>query len=188
MAVIWYQKDNAWHTHPLDPDEPAGFWIEDGVFTRVNYKQAWLLVAPRTRLHQTEYVLLGWPRRVCINGRPFWGMHVLRDQDEILLPRGQLLFFSAQDPPQVVHQLPPGLKATCPICGDPVTAPAVRCPQCGIYHHERPDRPCWSSGATCSTYQCGQPTRPSRTWTPLELEMGEAYGTLVATEAVELVS
>ena len=38
----------------------------------------------------------------------------------------------------------------------PAGAPAVKCPQCGAWHHSSDDLPCWTYAETCAF--CDQPT------------------------------
>lgn len=175
MAVIWYLKDRQWYAAAIDPKAPAGLLFKGEDLHLVAPRRGGPAIVPRADSFPVRYTLVARPQTIRINGHPFLGIGELRHQDEILFSN-RLLFFSDQGPVRVALELPEGISGTCPVCGDSLIAPAVRCPQCGTWHHESAALPCWSSLEKCSS--CEQPTRMTdeQLWTPLHLEMGEAYG------------
>ena len=185
MACVWYSKQGMWAQSKLDCATVLGIRVEDGEVLPGNPAGAALRVVPFSESHTVRYLLLGVHADIRVNGNPFLGVRVLKDRDEICVPGALPFFFSEREPAQVLRELPEGLSVTCPSCGDLVFAPAAECPACGALYHESEDRPCWSSGSTCMTYGCDQPTQMERafSWTPLDLEMGDAYGSAIAVEA-----
>jgi hypothetical protein len=125
-----------------------------------------------------QWVLIAGPTsRVLLNSSPLaLGIAALADRDEIVVPGPapgdeRHLFFTSERPSNV-ESLPEGLNAACPRCRDTLEpgTPAVCCPACGVWHHQREDRPCWTYAETCAA--CLQ----QRTaldggfhWTPAEL-------------------
>ena len=109
---------------------------------------------------------------VRVNGlRPLGGMRLLQDGDEIRVG-GASVFFGAESLPQVVTFAGGEQPKYCPRCRQEVTAggAAVRCPQCGIWHHQSDELPCWSYAETCAL--CSQPTQlenASFRWSPEDL-------------------
>ena len=99
------------------------------------------------------------------------GLRVLSDRDEIRIADGDSWFFASHD---LAYAEPfPGTSApvTCARCRLPIDADtmAVRCPQCGIWHHATAASPCYEYAPTCA--MCPQPTAPGSgyPWTPTEL-------------------
>jgi hypothetical protein len=98
------------------------------------------------------------------------GMHLLRDRDEIKLRGEALVYFSTESPARVEPFPGAARGANCPRCRqvlEPGVA-AVRCPRCGIWHHQDDVRPCWVYAPSCA--QCDQATslEGGYEWTPEE--------------------
>jgi hypothetical protein len=116
------------------------------------------------------WIVVGSPA-VRVNGDPLdAGIRVLRDRDE-LRAGGSRTFFSAELLPAVVA-FPGGERATfCPRCMLEIApgSPAVRCPQCRIWHHQSDELPCWTYADRCT--MCDQPTPLDAgfRWTPEDL-------------------
>jgi len=97
-------------------------------------------------------------------------MRVLEDKDEIRTAGAGSLIFSTER--RACVEPFPGMDrpAMCPRCGTEieVNTPAVRCPGCGVWHHQNIDNelPCWTYAETCAT--CDQPTDLGTDfrWTP----------------------
>ena len=132
---------------------------------------------------KARWILYASPAaKVTVNGRPVGlGMRALRDRDEIALSRACHLVFTSDSMPRV--ELFGGMDhdVDCPRCTLPIKAetPAVRCPNCGVWHHEYhaadvedadDDRLCWTYGPTCGA-GCPQTTAldAGPGWTPEDL-------------------
>lgn len=95
---------------------------------------------------------------VRVNGLPLaGGIRLLEDRDEIRVA-GASMFFSTETLPRIEAYGGGAEPKFCPRCRQEVApgAPAVRCPECGVWHHESEELPCWSYAETCAL--CPQPT------------------------------
>jgi len=123
-----------------------------------------------TAAERESWVLVG-PPAVRVNGSPLdTGIRALRDRDE-LLAGGVRTFFSTEVLATVVP-FPQSEKTTfCARCKLAITsgAPAVQCPQCGVWHHQSEELPCWTYAPRCA--MCDQPTALDAgfRWMPEEL-------------------
>ena len=159
MAHLWLlEKDpmeataRAWSPRPLEGDA--------------------LAVPPARLLRAADegWVVVG-PPAVSVNGSPLdTGIRVLRDRDELRAGSGRV-FFSTESL-AVVAPLPVTGKTTfCPRCKLEIApgSPAVRCPGCGVYHHQSEEFPCWTYSVTCAL--CDYPTAldAGYRWVPEEL-------------------
>src|SRR3990172_5473297 len=86
------------------------------------------------------------------------GLAVLSDQDEIWIAGSPPLWSSTEtiarigDAPSLDRRV-----LRCPRCHDPISAgsPAVSCPNCRVWHHQIPARPCFTyQDAPCAA--CGE--------------------------------
>ena len=99
------------------------------------------------------------------------GIRVLSHRDELRQAGiAGRVFFSLEGLAQVVPF--DGVEGSrCPRCQQPIElgSPAVRCPQCGVWHHESEEFGCWTYSPTCSL--CDQPTELEGgfRWTPEEM-------------------
>ncbi len=95
-----------------------------------------------------RWVLLGDPlSRVCLNGLLLvTGIRVLRNKDEIQAGDGGPVYFSTERLPAVEVFAASVHSAKCPRCQQEIAsgAAAVRCPACGIWHHQSEELPCWT--------------------------------------------
>lgn len=106
------------------------------------------------------------------------GLRVLHDRDEVLVHRDgeepSRWYFSTERLARV-ELYPAEKKLPCPRCKMPIEKemPAVRCPDCGAWHHQIPaghpqhnERECWTYSDRCSL--CPQPTAlgTGYRWTP----------------------
>jgi hypothetical protein len=173
MPLLWIDRDPAWAVLPLgelcvaltaDRERPACLDPADGgigalVVRMEQGGDVWTLIAHHA----------GPPVRV--NGSPLLlGVRVLRDKDEIRI-QGSRFFFSTESQPHI-EPFPGSAKTTfCPRCKEAIEkdSPAVRCPGCGVWHHQSEDLPCWTYDARCAL--CDQPSAldAGYRWTPEEL-------------------
>jgi hypothetical protein len=129
-----------------------------------------LALHAETTLHRSgagTWVVVGSPA-VRVNGAPLdAGIRVLRDRDELRIG-GRRTFFSTETLAAVVP-FPDGERPVpCARCTLAVASgsPAVRCPQCRLWHHQSEARPCWAYAERCTA--CDQPTALDAgfRWTP----------------------
>ncbi len=114
-------------------------------------------------------VLSATPNGVRLNGRSLHtGIRALMDGDELHVAGLGRVFFSTE---QLARIEPfPGAERPifCPRCKQEIEGdgPAVRCPQCDVWHHQSEDLPCWTYSETCAL--CDQRTHleAGYRWTP----------------------
>jgi hypothetical protein len=99
------------------------------------------------------------------------GLAVVRDRDEFFVAGGGSRFFSTETLARVEAFPGSAHPLFCPRCKQLVEsqAPAVRCPQCRVWHHQAEELSCWTYAPTCGA--CPQLTDLAAgfQWTPLEL-------------------
>jgi len=125
---------------------------EDSVVSQVSAK---VHLVRTGQENQCEWVILAAPEgNISINGFPLLlGMKVLRDRDEIRWSPNGFAYFSTEELAAVVNLPQGGRKIMCPRCKQeiiPETA-AVRCPRCGVWHHQSDQLPCYTYSECCAT-------------------------------------
>jgi hypothetical protein len=88
----------------------------------------------------------------CVNGAPLTaGLRILADRDEIRV-EGEVRYFSAESLAVVVPLPAAGRTLYCARCRleIEVGSPAVCCPTCGVWYHERPNLPCFTYSERCA--------------------------------------
>jgi hypothetical protein len=119
------------------------------------------------------WALVAGPKAdVLVNGMAIpHGIAVLADRDEIRLPLVPPMYFSTETLARVAAYPDEGAPGFCPRCKQRMTAgdAAVRCPNCGLWHHSTEELPCWTYGNHCAS--CPQPTALDAgfRWTPEDL-------------------
>ena len=95
------------------------------------------------------------------------GIRVLAHRDALALEGRDAVYFSTEEAPRI-EPFAGGETASCPRCRSELLRgqPTVKCPRCGVFHHEMPDRNCWTYAPTCAL--CAQPTAldAGLQWTP----------------------
>lgn len=95
-----------------------------------------------------DYVLLApVTARVRINGDPLrLGVRVLDDKDAIQFGADEVHLYSTERIARVEPFAGDSTRGVCPRCRQRIEpgTPAVRCPSCGIWHHQTADSPCWT--------------------------------------------
>lgn len=151
-----------------------------------------LLLRTSDRRGEQWLLLTGSDSRALVNGISLpLGIRALHDRDELLLVSDssdqnstateaspaddsvRRLFFSTERLARVEPLVAGNKPICCARCKRPI-APgdmAVRCPspQCGLWHHESPDKNCWTYIEHCAL--CDQPTslEAGYRWTPESL-------------------
>ena len=107
---------------------------------------------------------------VRVNGQAPPPIRILADKDEITAPGDGRRFFSTERPPRI-ERFEGSADLCCPRCKDPIERgkAVVRCPGCGVVHHQTDDRTCWTHVRRCAL--CDHPTAfdAGFRWTPQEL-------------------
>jgi hypothetical protein len=140
---------------PVPADEPS--------------RSAWLIQEGKPG--QKHWHLIG-NAQMSVNGVPLvGGLRVLSDRDEIRVAGVESWFFSTEELARVEPMPLPGKPIVCPRCRQHIDRDvlAVKCPACGLWHHQSDDLPCWTYAPTCAL--CPQPTPLDAgfQWTPVEL-------------------
>jgi len=118
------------------------------------------VLLPARQGNPSPWVLIVKPgASVHVNGLPVLaGIRVASHRDEIRVEHQAPLYFSTETP-ATVEAFPGGPRPVhCPRCKLAIGAgaPAVRCPNCGVWHHQLEDRPCYTYAGGCAA--CGAPT------------------------------
>jgi len=174
MAHLWIQNGCGWDAVTLDsaqiglaafatrqaPEAAHAATAETGatlVRSDAGGTKIWALIAPPSA-------------DIRVNSRPVRaGLCVLADRDEIRIGN-QTRYFSTETLAAV--QPFPGLDRPvfCGRCRQQIEAgaPAVCCPNCGIWYNQSAEFPCWTYSSKCTF--CGHPTALDAgfSWTPEE--------------------
>jgi len=99
------------------------------------------------------------------------GIRRLVDRDEILLHGLGRCYFSTETLARIEPLSEEDATGCCPRCKQGLTAgqPAVKCPGCGVWHHQSDELPCWTYAERCAI--CGGSTALDSgfSWTPEEM-------------------
>jgi hypothetical protein len=163
MAHLWIPDDvKPWAvllleecTYDLDRTPPVKLPVERGARARTYWdRQRQTLLVPATAPGARRWALLAGPhRRVWVNGsRLDLGLRLLDDRDHIRLDSGRSYYFSSETLAHLERYAGDGQAIQCPRCKQELLpgTPAVRCPGCGIWHHQTEDRPCWTHAPLCA--------------------------------------
>jgi len=133
-------------------------------------------LADRVWLHPTvdppgTWVVLTSEPGLRLNGLPVpLGLAVLEDRDEIRMP-GFTAWFSTETQACVEPFPESASRGYCPRCKQAIVAAteAVRCPQCGLWHHASDELPCWGYAPTCAACDHDTSLDAGFRWSPEEL-------------------
>ena len=135
MAHLWHIQDKQWQPREVRPGP-----LDDAASVRLcaGAREAWVLIASPA----------AWVR---VNGQPIaLGIRSLRHRDSIEV--GSSRFYFSAEKLATVAPFPGAEGAVmCPRCRKEIVkaTPAVRCPGCGTFHHQRADRGCWTYSPKC---------------------------------------
>ena len=135
MAHLFHFQDEQWQ-----PREVRAGLLDSSAQVRLcaGGNEAWVLIASPA----------AWVR---VNGRPIaLGIRSLRDRDEIVIGPSRY-YFSTERRACIAPFPGAGGAVICPRCRKEIAknSPAVRCPSCGTFHHQREGLACWSYSAKC---------------------------------------
>ena len=98
-------------------------------------------------------------------------MRVVSDRDEIRIAGKRSLYFSTESLARVEEFSSTGQTLFCPRCKQEIElgSGAVKCPSCGVWHHQTDELNCWSYSEVCAL--CTQSTDLDAwfQWTPEDL-------------------
>lgn len=156
MAHLWKHQNELW-----EPSALAG--------ATVALAEAGGAAVRLLAMGDGGWVLLVRPlNSVRVNGRPVVaGLRVLRDRDEIVAG-GARAFFSTERLARV-EAFPGGEGAVfCARCRQQMEmeTPAVRCPGCGSWCHQRDDLGCWLYAPACPLCDQATPLDAGYRWQP----------------------
>ena len=177
MAHLWtFGETGDWTPQPLGSESLA---IVDGRPVRVSdlargaIARSPIAIHPVSDSNCSDWILITGPETtVRVNGvAAALGIVALADRDEIRASDGSVFFFSSETLARV-EPLPSSVaRGFCPRCKQHIPAgeAAVRCPACGLWHHQSEAMPCWTYGPHCAA--CSQETALDTgfRWTPEEL-------------------
>jgi len=176
MAHLWVRDETeSWAVLPLEHDafslhgespQPIARRLGEGeglsevLLIRTDSGQAhsWVLIANATA-------------GVSVNGIPLVaGIRVVSDRDQIRMQGAREFYFSTETLARI-DEFSGGEQAIfCPRCKQEIESgtSAVKCPACGVWHHETGELNCWTYAEVCAL--CAQPTDLSSgfRWTPEE--------------------
>lgn len=125
------------------------------------------------RDHPEQWALFAPPDRIRINGRlELLGLRLLHDRDRLEV-RGLPPFYFSTESLAAVEKFPGSEKTVfCPRCRDAIHAgaDAVRCPGCGMWHHQMAGRNCFTYAETCALCSQRSALDGRYRWTPEEVE------------------
>lgn len=169
MPMIFHNAATGWATLPISTPrgllrlapvvyepEPISGTASDSLFlVRIEPERGWAVLVPNGM-------------RVNHNGQPMpAGLRILAHRDSLAVPGADPVFFSTEETARV-EAFAGSKKVTCPRCRTDIVPgqSAVKCPGCGVFHHETKERPCWTYAPVCAV--CPQPTALDigLQWTP----------------------
>lgn len=98
---------------------------------------------------------------VWVNGAPqTLGIYHLADGQEVLVKGAGVVVLTTEKTPQITTLPGSETDVICPRCKTEIDpgSEAVKCPSCGIWHHERDDLPCWTYEHSTQCAMCEQAT------------------------------
>lgn len=163
---LWTRVDKQWAALPLEADAYIfDHEAEHAVRHRMNGEsiegKVWLRSGPGEQGEKDWYLLVSGSGSVRTNGCPVvTGIRRLRDRDEIRVngAHPRRYFFSTESLARVVPLPDSSGLVHCARCRQdvPPGSPIVRCPACGMIHHQSGELECWSYADTCAC--CSQST------------------------------
>jgi hypothetical protein len=180
MALIWMKRETpAWAVLPLEAErirldtEPPRRLQDEAI---ASSDADGVLLLRQSGEDGTVWILLAGTRwDVRVNGLPLHaGIRVLADRDEIRIGGMESCYFSTEESPRVVPFPEASANIHCPRCTLEIQpgGPAVRCPNCAVWHHQDPDRklPCWTYGERCGGCDLQETSSEAEfRWTPCGL-------------------
>ena len=177
MAHLWVTTEaQQWAVLPLEddaltlttsPPQPVRHPLPEGeALSNV------LLVRTRATEGVTWVLIAGAGSGVSVNGLPLaTGLRVVSDRDEIRVPGVSNLYFSTESLARVEEFSGSVQTLFCPRCKQEIGkgSMAVKCPSCGVWHHQTEDLNCWTYAVACALCAHATDLNAGFRWTPEEL-------------------
>jgi hypothetical protein len=181
MSRIFVQAVDGWNAIPLDADRVPlhtlyAVEVPAAQIERENGGASADALILRVR-NEADGSSSGWAVvsggnvRVFVNGEPLaLGVALLRDRDELRVGGGAAVYFSTERlacaEPCARDDAP-----RCPRCAQAIEQGelSVRCPGCGVLHHQRAERECWTYLTKCALCDQASDLATGLRWTPEEL-------------------
>ena len=177
MAHLWVTTEaQQWAVLPLEddaltlttsPPQPVSHPLaEDEALSNV------LLVRTRGAEGVTWVLIAGAGSGVSVNGLPLaTGLRIVSDRDEIRISGVSNLYFSTESLARVEEFSGSGQTLVCPRCKQEIEkgSMAVRCPSCGVWHHQTEELNCWTYSEVCALCTYATDINAGFRWTPKEL-------------------
>ena len=177
MAHLWVTTEtNQWAVLPLDqdafallakPPQPVCRPLGEGV--------AWssvLLVRAGPASSAAWVLIARGGLGVSINGLPLTtGIRVVSDRDEIRIAGERSFYFSTESLARVEEFSSTDQTLFCPRCKQEIESgsAAVKCPSCGVWHHQTDQLNCWSYSEVCALCTQATDLDAGFQWTPEDL-------------------
>ena len=179
MSRLFMQTDNGWDAKPLEEERYALRATGGGAGPSVLAQDDAAASADALLLRVAEvegaagpgWALLGGDARLLLNGEPVAvGLALLRHKDELRLDGEAPLYFSMERL-AAVEAYAGDDAPRCPRCQQSIAREelAVRCPGCGVLHHQLVDRPCWTYQPKCALCEQASDLEAGLCWTPEDL-------------------
>jgi hypothetical protein len=176
MAHLWVKNaTEQWAVLPLEetaftltanPPHSIGSLVEE------NNVLANVLLLRTAEAERTWVLVAGSGTGVSVNGMPLvTGIRVVGDRDEIRVPGSGSFYFSTETLARVEEFVAAEQTLFCPRCKQAIEAgaAAVKCPGCGVWHHQTEDLNCWTYSDICALCTNKTDLNGSFRWTPEEL-------------------
>jgi len=121
--------------------------------------------------HAGWALLVDGRTRAFVNGEPVaTGVALLRDRDELRVGGAEAVYFSAERLASV-EVCERDDAPRCPRCAQGIAQGemSVRCPACGVLHHQLPERECWTYLEKCALCEQATDLAAGLRWSPEEL-------------------
>lgn len=176
MAHLWIPEQQAvgngeptWNEWALLPLEGGAVALGPDEGRPARRGGAALLVRSRSAAGEVWFAMCATPAGVHLNGVPLpAGIRALTERDELRVDGWGRVFFSIERLARVEPFPGSERPVRCPRCKLEIAAgaPAVRCPQCTVWHHQSDEFLCWTYAEHCAL--CPQMTAldAGYRWTP----------------------
>ena len=180
MAHLWIKDETGgWCVMPLSGPASEGFSLSENPPRPLHsLREEGESVSPALLLRGKKgepspwLLIAGAGHDVHVNGDPtLLGVRMLADRDEINVAGVGEFFFSTESLAQVEEFAGASQTIYCPRCRQLIDdgAPAVKCPQCGVWYHETDELNCWTYAETCALCPQATDLEAGFRWTPEEL-------------------